>query len=221
MKQSFADVSDEKYGRSKNLEKRKVWKITRKFLVRYTTTRAQKRNIGKTGEDEREREGRGNWVKKLNVSPFACKHDRSSGFLYRFWYWRTPCGIVFISGRPFCVLLRPFVTGRNRPVLHFTCRACHATLLVQWVKEDRQKSGISARQIITITGNRYRSGWETLLVRRLAMDSFSLFLFLLFYFGAFLTKLNHHVWIWVRWYGWGNVQGVLNARRHLVIPLTS
>lgn len=25
------------------------------------------------------------------------------------------------------------------------------------------------------------------------MDSFSLFLFLLFYFGAFLTKLNHHV----------------------------
>lgn len=184
MKQSFADVSDEKYGRSKNLEKRKVSKITRKFLVRYTTTRAQKRNIGKTGEDEREREreGRGNWIKKLNVSPFACKHDRSSGFLYRFWYWRTPCGIVFISGRPFCVLLRPFVTGRNRPVLHFTCRACHATLLVQWVKEDRQKSGISARQIITITGNRYRSGWESPSCSSIGNGFFlSLFIFIILF----------------------------------------
>lgn len=185
--------SVKKFGKTKSMEN--YSKISREI---YDDARAKKKYRKNGGRWERER---GNWVKKLNVSPFACKHDRSSGFLYRFWYWRTPCGIVFISGRPFCVLLRPFVTGRNRPVLHFTCRACHATLLVQWVKEDRQKSGISARQIITITGNRYRSGWETLLVRRLAMDSFSLFLFLLFYFGAFLTKLNHHVWIWVRWYG--------------------
>lgn len=69
MKQSFADVSDEKYGRSKNLGKRKVWKITRKFLVRYTTTRAQKRNIGKTGEDERER-GEGELGKKIKRFSF-------------------------------------------------------------------------------------------------------------------------------------------------------
>lgn len=84
------------------------------------------------------------------------------------------------------MLLRPFVTGRNRPVLHFTCRACHATLLVQWVKEDRQKSGISARQIITITGNRCRSGWETPSCSSIGNGFFlSLFIFIILFWRFF------------------------------------
>lgn len=111
------------------------------ILVRYDDVRARKKRnqkkILEKHERKRERKDEGkekrkNWrEKKLNVSPSAYKHDRSSGFSVSVLIpaWHTPYGIVFISGRPFCVLLRPFVNGRNRPVLHFTCRVCHAALL--------------------------------------------------------------------------------------------
>lgn len=63
MKQSFADVSDEKYGRSKSMEN--YSKISREIY----DARAQKRNIGKTGEDERER-GEGELGKKIKRFSF-------------------------------------------------------------------------------------------------------------------------------------------------------
>lgn len=193
--------------RTRNMVGQKIWKNEKygKLLENFSwdiRRRARKKEISEKRGKMREREGRVNWVKKLNVSPFACKHDRSSGFLYRFWYWRTPCGIVFISGRPFCVLLQPFVTGRNRPVLHFTCRACHATLLVQWVKEDRQKSGISARQIITITGNRYRSVGKPFL-----FVDWQWILSLSFYFYYFILALFWRNWIITCGYGFDDTGG--------------
>ena len=142
----------------------KVSKITRNSReIRWhacTQKKKPKKNIEKTGEKEREerkerRRGK-NWrEKKLNVSPSAYKHDRSSGFSVSVLIpaWHTPYGIVFISGRPFCVLLRPFVNGRNRPVLHFTCRVCHAALLDR--KEDRQKSGIVGQA-------NYNDNWKSI-----------------------------------------------------------
>lgn len=126
-----------------------------------TQKKKPKKNIEKTREKEREegwRKGGGEKIggkKKLNVSPSAYKHDRSSGFSVSVLIpaWHTPYGIVFISGRPFCVLLRPFVNGRNRPVLHFTCRVCHAALLDR--KEDRQKSGIVGQA-------NYNDNWKSI-----------------------------------------------------------
>ena len=143
----------------------KVSKIIRNSReMRWRACTKKKKNIGKIRERERERERkerkerrRGkNWrEKKLNVSPSAYKHDRSSGFSVSVLIpaWHTPYGIVFISGRPFCVLLRPFVNGRNRPVLHFTCRVCHAALLDR--KEDRQKSGIVGQA-------NYNDNWKSI-----------------------------------------------------------
>lgn len=143
----------------------KVSKITRNSReIRWhacTQKKKPKKNIEKTRERERGRKGRkggGEKIggkKKLNVSPSAYKHDRSSGFSVSVLIpaWHTPYGIVFISGRPFCVLLRPFVNGRNRPVLHFTCRVCHAALLDR--KEDRQKSGIVGQA-------NYNDNWKSI-----------------------------------------------------------
>lgn len=150
-KQSFAD---EKY-RSKGIEN-----YSKFSWDAMTCVHAKKKKYWKnTREREREKKERRrgkNWrEKKLNVSPSAYKHDRSSGFSVSVLIpaWHTPYGIVFISGRPFCVLLRPFVNGRNRPVLHFTCRVCHAALLDR--KEDRQKSGIVGQA-------NYNDNWKSI-----------------------------------------------------------
>lgn len=58
MKQSFADVFDEKYGRSKNFEKRKVSKITRNSREIYDDVQKKKKKKlekkleGEGGEEE-------------------------------------------------------------------------------------------------------------------------------------------------------------------------
>lgn len=49
-------------------------------------------------------------------------------------------------------ILRAATTICHRPVLGFTCHACHATLLVRWLKRGRRKWRMSARKITTITG---------------------------------------------------------------------
>lgn len=49
-------------------------------------------------------------------------------------------------------ILRAATTICHRPVLRFTCHACHATLSVRWLKRGRRKRRMSARKITTITG---------------------------------------------------------------------
>lgn len=56
MKQSFADVFDEKYGRSKNFEKRKVSKITRNSREIYDDVQKRKKKNWK--KNWKVREGR-------------------------------------------------------------------------------------------------------------------------------------------------------------------
>ena len=154
-KQSFAD---EKY-RSKGIENysKFSWDTMTCVHAKKETKKKYWKNTRERERKERKERRRGkNWrEKKLNVSPSAYKHDRSSGFSVSVLIpaWHTPYGIVFISGRPFCVLLRPFVNGRNRPVLHFTCRVCHAALLDR--KEDRQKSGIVGQA-------NYNDNWKSI-----------------------------------------------------------